>query len=83
MLVFDCVEQLLLMISSIKRGKNFEVIPLLFKSWLHRSKLLDLLELQFLISKIGIITFILNKVIYTIYFCVVPGTLWVLLISSG
>ena len=47
------------------------------------SKFVDLLELQFLISKIGIVTFILNMVIYTIYFCIVPGTLWVLLISSG
>ena len=28
MLVFDCAEQLLLMVSSIKRGKNFEIIPL-------------------------------------------------------
>lgn len=28
MLVFDCVEQLLLMVSCIKRGKNFEIIPL-------------------------------------------------------
>lgn len=28
MLVFDCVEQLLLMVSSIERGKNFEIIPL-------------------------------------------------------
>lgn len=83
MLVFDCVEQLLFMISSIKRGKNF---------WNHTSVVQILaaqeqvawpLELQFLISKTGIITFILNKVVYTIYFCIVPGTLWVLLISSG
>lgn len=76
MLIFKHVEQLLLMVSSIGSGKNFEIEHQCSNlGCSEQVTYLTFLSLCSLISKIGIIIFILNEIIYNRSFCIVPGTL--------
>lgn len=65
MLIFEHVEQLLLMVSSIGSGKNFEIEHQCSNlGCSEQVTYLTFLSLHFLIFKTGIISFILNEIIY-------------------